>query len=68
MIKCAIKEGESIRFRRRDVKRGLFDFNGTIGLENFADKYAKQKGLGYKTGKHQMTQWLSQAPPVVNMG
>ena len=51
IIKCANKEGESTRFRCRDVDRGLFEFDGTIGLQNFADKYAEQKGLGYKTGQ-----------------
>ena len=51
LIEYAKKEEGTIRFRCRDVDRGLFKFDGTQALENFANKYANEKGLSYKTGQ-----------------
>ena len=67
LIKCAKNEEGSIRFRCRDVDRGPFKFDGALALENFANKYAKEKGLSLKLANQPMTQWLFQNQPVASM-
>ena len=51
VIKCVKTGKESIKFKCRGVDKGLFEFDGTLSLENFAKKYAEQKGLSYETGQ-----------------
>ena len=51
VIKCVNTEKGSFRFRCRGVDKGLFEFDRTLSQENFAKKYAEQKGLSYETGQ-----------------